>query len=348
MEKLKKDVLTAFAIGSSHVSACIAMLDKDRGASIIGLGKSEGKLIGKKGVLEIDALTRAMRDSLKTAQEEADISCPKALVSISGGSINIKKSTGMIKIGQKGGEISDKNVRDAIRVAEAIPIAIEREIIHSIPQDFIIDDQEGVKNPVGLYGVKLEVKSLLIAAHFPFLQNITKCLNLAGVELDDIVFSGIASSKSLLSEETEGKGVILIEIDNNFTTLSVFFDNVLRGVDIHQKSVIANGVLEVLKKKVDEIRSNKPISKIILAGGAYVHEDFIEKVDSIFGIPSQMGYLQDIRGSARDIYNPAHLSSVGLALYGLERRANMGSKRQSFGLLHKARRRVSDFLEEYF
>jgi cell division protein FtsA len=351
MEKIRKgDIVQALSVHSSRISACIATLDEENRPSIIGLGRAEGKLLGKKGVLDIDALSRAIRDSLKMAQEEAGIESPKALIGISGGSIEGENSRGIIKLRQRGEEITDKNVREVLKVANATPANMARELIHSIPRDFIIDGQENIRNPVGLHGVKLETEALLITAHLPFLQNITKSLNLAGYDLEDIAFSGIAASQCVLSEETAGKCVIIVEIDNNFTTLSLFFDNLLHGVDILDKSVIANGALETLKERVDKIRGNKPISKIILSGGGYIHEDFIEKMDSVFGIPSQMAFVRNVIGRAKDINNPAYVSSIGLALYGLyERREDLAAKRVGrLGLLRKATKRVGEFIEEYF
>lgn len=349
MEKIRKsNIVTALSVYSSRVSACIATLNEELSPNIVGLGKCDGRLLGGKGVLDIDALSRAIRDSLKMAQEEAGLEFPRTFVSISGGSLKSEKARGMVKLGQRGREITDKDVRGALKIADTVPINIEREIIHSIPQDFIVDGQKDIENPLGLYGVKLEVETLLITVHMPFLQNIIKSLNLAGVELEDFVFSGIAAYQCLLSQDTEGKGIILIEIDNNFTVISVFFDNVLRGVDIQQKSVIADGVLEILKEKVDKIRDNRPISKLILAGGGYIHDDFIKKVDSVFGIPSQMAYPRNINGSARDINNPNHLTSVGLALYGLRRRESLARNWANFGPLHKMTRRIGNFLNEYF
>ena len=115
------------------------------------------------------------------------------------------------------------------------------------------------------------------------------------------------------------------------------------------KSVIADGVLEGFKKRLDAIRLNKAISKIVIAGGSYVHEDFIEKVDSVFGIPSQMAYARNITGRSKDINNPAHLASIGLTLYGCrKRRERSPGKKPILGVLHKATRRMSAFLEEYF
>lgn len=350
MEKIgKADIVTALSVYSSRVSASIATLDEESRPNIMGLGKSEGRLLGKKGVLDIDALSRAIRDSLSMAQEEAKLRSPRALVSISGGSVKGQKSRGMVKLSQRGEEITEKKIREVLKVANTVPMNIEREIMHSIPQDFIIDGQNNVRNPVGLYGVKLEVEALLITAHLPFLQNIVKSLNLAGIELEDIVFSGIAASHCLLFPQgLEEKGALLMEIDNNFTVLSVFFDSVLRGIDVDEKSVITDGVLEEFRGKIDKIRGNKPVSKVLLSGGGYIHEDFIEKVDAVFGIPSQVAYARNIRGSAKDINNPAHLTSMGLACYGLQRRKDSIRKGNNFGLLHKLSKRVGEFIEEYF
>jgi len=351
MEKVKKDdIVTALAVYSSRVSACIAVLDKENRPNIAGLGKSEGKLMGAKGIFDIDALSKAIRDALKAAQEEAKLECPRTFVSISGGNIGSENARGMINLGQRGEEISEKNVIGVLKMADTIPLNIEREIIHSVPQDFAVDGQHGIENPVGLYGVKLEAETLLVTIHIPFLQNVIKCLNLAGIELEDVVFSGIAASKSLLShEDAKGKGALLIEIDDNFTAASVFFDGTLKGLDIRQRSVIAEGTLETLKEKINKIRGNRPISKIILAGGSFIHEDFIEKVDSIFGIPSHMAYARDIKGSAGDINNPANLTAIGATLYGFEeRKKGLSAKKDGVGLLSKTTKKINDFLNEYF
>ena len=350
MEKIRrKDIVTALTVYSSRVSAGIGILDEDGAPNIAGLGKSEGRLLGAKGVLDIDALSRAIRDSLKTAQEEAGVESSRAFVGISGGSIKSERSRGIVKLSQRGYEISDKNVREVLKVANTIPINMAREIMHSIPQDFIVDGQNDIRNPVGLHGAKLETETLLITAHIPFSQNIIKALNLAGIDVEDIVFSGIAAGRCLLSGDAGDKGAVLMEIDNNFTAISVFFDNVLRGIDIQQKSVIEEGVLEALKENADKIRAGKPVSKIILAGGGYIHEDFIEKVESVFGVPSQMAYARNAKGRARDITSPSHITSIGLILYGFGQKGDRAAdKRGGLGILRSATRRMGEFLEEYF
>lgn len=350
MEKIRKDgVITAISVYSSRISCCIATLDKDGNPYIIGLGKSEGKFLGGKGILDIEALSKGIRDSLKIAQNEAALETTRAFISISGGSISSEKSRGLIKLSERGGEISNKNIRDVLKIANTIPINVAKEVMHSIPQDFIVDGQDEIENPIGLNAVKLETETLLITVHQPFLYNIVKSLNLSGIELEEVVFSGIAASYCLLSRDTAERGTVLMEIDNAFTALSAFYNNVLRGVYIHHKSVIADGTLESLKENVDRIRSNKPISKIILAGAGYIHEDFIEKIDSVFGIPSHMAYVRNIKGSARDIANPTHLTSIGLALYGFEkRRDNIAERKKKSVILGKVTRRVGEFLDEYF
>ncbi|MBL7070688.1 MAG: hypothetical protein ISS26_00740 [Candidatus Omnitrophica bacterium] len=350
MEKIKKDnIITAISVHSSRVSACISALSKEEGLLVTGLGKSEGRLLGGKGVLDIDVLSRAIRKALRMAREESGSEGQKAFISVSGGNIFSEKSRGIAKLNLRGEEITDKNIKDALKVANTMPINIEKEIIHSIPQDFVVDGQSDIENPVGLYGVKLEIEALLVMAHVPFLQNIVKAMNLAGIDMEDIVFSGIASSKCLLSAETEKKGVILLEIDNSYTSGCLFYDNLLRGTAVVEKSVIQDGVLEELKSKLDKIRRDKTVSKIYLTGGGFIHEDFVEKVNLIFGIPSETSYVRNAKGRARDIKNTSHLTSIGLALYGAERRLEGLTRRKGRPrILQKISRSVGDFISDYF
>jgi len=349
MEKInKKNAVAALSVYSSRVSACVAVLGEDGLANVIGLGKSEGKFMGSTGILDIDALSGALRDSLKIAQEESGTDLSRVLVGVTGGSIGSEKSRGMVRLSHKSEEITQRRIREVMKVADVIPAGIEKSVIHSIPQHFTVDGQGGIKNPTGLYGVKLEAETLLITAPVPFLQNTVKCLNMAGLDAEDIVFSGIAASRCLLSGQGGEGGVVLMEIDNNFTVLSIFFDGTLIAVDVYGKSVISDGAIEVLKKKIDKIRGGRPVSRVILAGGSYVHEDFIEKMEAVFGVPSQAAYARNIRGSAKDINNPANITSIGLAVYGLMRKKENMARRKGGGLLGEATRKVGDFLSEYF
>lgn len=350
MEKLNNgNMVAALSIGSSRVSACIAKIDAGGGADIAGLGKAEGRLMGKKGVLDADAMSSAMRASLKTAEVEAGIEATKAFISISGANIISEKGRGMVKLGKKGEEIFSRHVKSALRVAEAMPLSMEREIIHSIPQSFAVDGQNGIKNPAGLYGVKLEVEALVIAVDIPFLQNIIKCLNMAGIELEDAVFSGIATARCVLPKEGEAGGIVLIEADNSFTALSIFFDNVLRGVDVYDKNIFQEGALEYLRDATDRMRGTKPVSKIIITGSALLPEEIIERLETVFMVPSQIAYPRRIKGTAKDINNPAHITSMGLAMYGADRKSAVlpavGSK---LGVFNRLAGRLKALFNDYF
>ena len=257
MEKMKsKDIISSLSINSSNVAACVMTLDEEKSPFILGLGKAEGRLLGSRGVLNIDELSKAIKDSLRKAQSEAGYKSPKVVISITGGSLSSEISRGIVKLSSKGEEIRARHVKAALKIAEAIPVDSAKDILHSIPQDFIVDGQSGISNPTGLNGVKLETETMLVTAHAPFLQNVVKAMNLSGIELEDVVFSGLANYQCLAADETIGQGIVLIEIDNNFTTLSVFYDNTLRGIHIEQESVIADSVLERLKVGMDRIRNN--------------------------------------------------------------------------------------------
>lgn len=350
MEKIDKENITAaLSIGSSRVSACIVRIDAAGTPSIIGLGKAEGKLMGKKGVLDVDIMSSAMRSSLEMAEVEAGIAAARVFVSISGANIASEKGRGMIKLGKKGEEIFDRHVRSALKVAEAMPLGMEKEIIHSIPQSFAVDGQNGIKNPIGLYGVKLELEALVIAVDVPFLQNIIKCLNIAGVELEDAVFSGIAAARCVFLKETGPGGIVLIEADASFTALSIFFDGVLRGVDVYDKNIFQEGALEYLRDAADRLRGTRPVSRIIITGNSFLPEEIIERLETVFRVPSQIGYPRHIKGTAKEINNPAYITSIGLAMYGADKKfAVLSTAGSKPGFFNRIAGRLKAMFNDYF
>jgi cell division ATPase FtsA len=193
------------------------------------------------------------------------------------------------------------------------------------------------------------VEALIIAVDTPFLQNIIKCLNIAGIELEDAVFSGIATARCVFPKEPEAGGIVLVEADSNFTALSVFCDNILSGVDVYDKNIFQDGALEYLRDATDRIRGTRPISKIIITGSSFLPEEIIERLEAVFRVPSQIGYPRHIKGSAKDINNPVHITSMGLALYGLEkRRAASPAAGSKFGFFRRVAARLKSLFNEYF
>lgn len=352
MEKVKinrENIVIALNIGSSRITACIAAADSCGSAAIIGLGKADGRFMGNKGVLDIDVMSNAMRYAMRAAGQEAGTEITRTFVSISGANITSEKSRGMIRLCKSGEEIFNRHIKSALSVAEAVPLGMEKEIVHSIPQSFVVDGQDSIKNPLGLYGVKMEVDALLVAAAAPFLQNVIKCLNIAGAELEDVVFSGIAAAACVFPKEMEPGCVILIEADNNFTSLSVFLDNVLRGMEAYGKNILQSGAMESLSEGAKRICGAVPISKIVITGSSFFSEDIIERLEAVFRVGAEIGYPRNIRGTARDINNPAYITAMGLAIYGAEKRLAeapvTGCGRGVFG---KAINHLKALFAEYF
>ncbi|MBN1872100.1 MAG: hypothetical protein JW800_05950, partial [Candidatus Omnitrophica bacterium] len=169
MEKVKaKDSVTSISIHSSRVAACVVALDEDNKPFVLGVGKADGKLLGGKGILNIDALSKAMMEALSIAQSESGCRSHKVVASIAGGSVESELSRGIVKLSSKGEEIKPKHVKSALKIADAIPVDRVKDIVHSIPQNFIVDGQPDIQNPIGLHGVKVEIETLLITAHTPF------------------------------------------------------------------------------------------------------------------------------------------------------------------------------------
>jgi len=339
--------VSALALNSNRISASVVRLNEDGEPFVTGLGKFEGRIMGSSGVLDIDRMARGMKTALSKAFEESGDEPKQLLLGVSGASVSCETARGIVKIGNKNGEITKTHLREVMKIAEMLPVDRARQILHSIPQDFILDGQDGIANPLGLAGMKLETETLLVTAYAPFIQNVTKALNLAGKEARDIIFSVFAVSDSVFERQDKPKGVALLEIDDAFTSVSFFYGNLLRGLKVERSSAISEGALERLSKGLDKMRGGRAVSEIILLGGSYVHEDFVEKVNRVFGIPSRMAYLRQVKGSAKDISSPAHIPSISLCLYGLVS-SSPDSDIIRQGLLGRARRRLGEFIEEYF
>lgn len=350
MEKMNREnIITAVNAGSSRITACIANIESDGSIAVMGLGKADGRFMGNKGVLDIDVLSNAMRYALKAAEQEAGLEITRAFAGISGANITSEKSRGMVRLGKRGEEILSRHVKGALRIAEAVPLGMEKEIIHSIPQSFVVDGQGGIKNPLGLCGVKMEVEALLITIDMPFLQNIIKCLNIAGVELEDAVFSGIATAACVFPGKEEPGCAILIEADNNFTSLSVFFDDILRGVDVCGVNILQASAMELLRESAGGICGSRRVSKIIITGSSFLSEEVIERLEAAFKAPVEIGYSRNIKGTARDINNPAYITAMGLAIYGAGKRlADAPAFNSGAGIFKKITGRLKALFTEYF
>ena len=221
----KEKIITGIDIGSTKVSTTVASVS-DNKISVIGVsGNVPSKGINKGNIVDIDVAVEVISNSLERAERMAGVSVSSAYVTINGSHIETKNSHGVVAINpHNNSEISSDDVARVVEAAQAISLPSTREIIHVIPRDFIVDSQDGIKDPVGMSGVRLEVETNIIHASSTAMKNLIKCVQQVGVNVEDLVYTGIASSEAVLTDTEKELGTILVDIGGGTSSLIAFLE----------------------------------------------------------------------------------------------------------------------------
>jgi cell division protein FtsA len=222
----KKDsVVVGLDIGTTKICTVVGEIGEGR-VNIIGLGTHPSKGLRKGMVVNIDSTVQSIKKAVEEAELMADCHITSVYAGIAGGHIKGINSHGVIAV--KNREITPNDVRRVIDAASAVAIPMDREVIHIIPQEFIVDDQDGIKDPVGMSGVRLEGRVHIITGAISSAQNIIKCANRAGLDVDDIVLEQLGSSEAVLTPEEKDLGVAIIDIGGGTTDLVVFSNDAIK------------------------------------------------------------------------------------------------------------------------
>jgi cell division protein FtsA len=221
----KEKVIAAIDIGSSKITTLIAQQPREGGSvTVIGVSTVPARGIRKGQVVDIDESVSSLSASLEAAERMAGFQASSAYVTVGGSQIASMNSRGVVAVAGQEGEISDEDIRRVTEAARAISIPSSREILHVVPRGFIVDSQEGVKDPIGMSGVRLEVETHIVSGAATSIRNLTKIVNQVGVEVEDLVFSGLASAECTLTDTEKELGVALIDIGGGTTDVSLFVD----------------------------------------------------------------------------------------------------------------------------
>jgi cell division protein FtsA len=218
----KNGHIVGIDIGTKKVTALIGEITEDRKVEIIGIGTCESRGLRKGVVVNLESTI----DAIKKAQEEAElmagVEIDSAFIGISGAHIKSFNSRGVIAVSGKNREISREDIKRVIDQSKALSIPPDREILHVIPQEFVVDDQDGIKDPLGMSGIKLEVNVHIITAGITSVQNLKTCIARTDVEIEQIVLNQIATSASILSHDEKELGVGLFDIGAGTTEIAIF------------------------------------------------------------------------------------------------------------------------------
>ena len=226
MPKEKQNLVVALDIGTSKVACLVAELGPDGALEVLGMGSHESKGLKKGVVVNIEATVAAIQRALEEAELMADCKISSAYVGIAGSHIRSFNSTGMVAV--KDREVGALDVDRALETARAVNIPTDQQILHVLRQEFIIDGQEDVREPIGMSGVRLEVKVHIVTGAVSAAQNIIKCVRRCGIEVRDLILQPLASARAVLSEDEKDLGVCLIDIGGGTTDIAVFTHGAIR------------------------------------------------------------------------------------------------------------------------
>lgn len=222
--------VAAIELGSEKIACAIASIQEENNKKqlrIIGFASSQSKGIKRAQIIDIQEVTSALENCLTQTERMAGTRINKAILVISGPNIASQTSHGIVAVSYQNRDIQEEDVERAIESAKAISLAANRQIVHVLPKQFIVDGQGGIKNPVGMNGVRLEVETHIITANSTNLGNIQKTCNLLGINVDRFIFSGLASSEAVVNETEKELGCVLIDIGGGTSDLCVYVDGAI-------------------------------------------------------------------------------------------------------------------------
>ena len=215
----KTNVIVGLDLGTTKTCVIVGEIT-DQGIDIIGIGSYPSEGLRKGVVVNIDSTVEAIKKAVDEAEHMSGCEISSVYAGIAGGHIKGQNSLGIVAV--KGREVDEEDVQRAIEASKAIAIPTDREILHTLPQNFIVDDQDGIRDPVGMSGVRLEAKVHIVTGAVTSIQNIVKSVNRVGLEINEIILEQIASSEAVLSNDEKDLGVALIDIGGGTTDIAVF------------------------------------------------------------------------------------------------------------------------------
>jgi cell division protein FtsA len=218
------EIIAGLDIGSGKVCTVVGELGEDDQIEIIGIGTAPSLGIRKGVIIDLDQAIQSVKESIESAERMAGIRINSAFVSIAGSHITSVNSKGVIAISGESPEITENDIEKGIEAAKAGIVSSEKELIHTLSREFIVDGQSGISDPLGMSGARLECKVHIITGSITAVQNLVKCVEEAGLDIEEIIFGTLASSNAILSNAEKELGILLIDIGAGTTGIAIFVE----------------------------------------------------------------------------------------------------------------------------
>lgn len=222
------ELITGLDIGTTKIGVIIAEVEDDSQPKVIGVGTAPSEGLRKGVVVNVEKTVRSIENAVNQAEQMAGVKIDQVYVGIAGDHIRSYNGRGVVAVAGPDNEITEDDVRRVIDAAKAVVMPIDREIIHIIPQEFIVDDQRGIKDPLGMSGIRLETEVHIVTGAVTSAQNICRSVERAGLNVSDLVLEPLASSYSVLSEDEKELGVVVMDMGGGTTDIAMFFEGCIR------------------------------------------------------------------------------------------------------------------------
>jgi cell division protein FtsA len=272
---IRKQISVGLDIGSSKVALCIGSLNEGN-IDILGLGKAGSSGVRKGVVVDVEETVTGITTALEEAERMCDFSVGSVVVGVNGSHIQSDISRGVIAVAKSDGEISEADAMRVIEAARAVPNQPNREVLHVIPKTFTIDGQEGIPDPVGMSGIRLEVDTNIISGSLSAIKNVNKCVSQAGLTVSDMVFEPLATAKIMLTKQQKEIGAIIIDIGAGTTSFAVYEEG-----DLIHCGVLPVGSGHITNDIAIGLRTNIKLAELIKIKYGYASPDRIDEKEEI-------------------------------------------------------------------
>jgi cell division protein FtsA len=224
--KTDKSLVVGLDIGTSKIVAIVGEIQPDGGVEVIGLGSHASRGLKRGMVVDIESTEQSIQRAVEEAELMADCEIHSVFAGIAGTHVSSSQSSGAVAI--RDSEVTDSDVERVLESARAVAIPADQRILHVLPKGYVIDSTDGIRQPVGMSGVRLEVQVHLVTAANSAVQNVTKCVARCGLQVDDLILHSLASAEAVLSEDEKELGIGLIDIGAGTTDIAVFAEGAIQ------------------------------------------------------------------------------------------------------------------------
>ena len=347
----ESEIIVGLDIGTTKIACFVGQRNEHGKIEILGYGKSDSVGVSRGVVSNIERTVQSIQTAVKAAEEDSGIEINVVNVGIAGQHIKSHQHRGMITRESTEDEINQRDIKSLIDDMSKLVMPPGSEILHVLPQEFTVDNEQGIKDPVGMAGVRLEANFHIITGDIASAKNIYKCVSKAGLELDQLVLEPLASSSSVLTEEEKEAGIALVDIGGGTTDIAIFQDGIIRhtavipfggqaitkdistGCNIMSKhaeklkckfgSALSQEMTEIIEHVHYEIKASgmgdQLIGGIVVTGGGSQMKHITQLFQYVTGLDCRIGYPNEhLHEPPSDTNIPSFSTGVGLVIRGYE------------------------------